>query len=68
MNLYVTIDYFIVIVNSQDYAVTIFASQSMNSNLRCIVRGKAVVILELRDVSCIFQRDASCIFQRDVIM
>lgn len=43
------------ISHSQDYAVTVFASQSMNSNLRCIARGEAIVISELRDV---FQRDA----------
>jgi len=43
------------ISHSQDYAVTVFASQSMNSNLRCIARGEAVVISKLRDV---FQRDA----------
>lgn len=54
MNLYVTIDYFIVIVKT---VVTIFASQSMNSNLRCIARGKTIVILELQDI-CISKRDA----------
>jgi len=38
------------ISHSQDYAVTVFASQSMNSNLRCVARGEAIVISELRDV------------------